>query len=62
MYWKEKARAVCDVAEEVDKTPVQVALNCRLQKEAITSPIFGATSHEQVEENIGSIGWRLTHE
>lgn len=54
--------AVCDLAAEIDKTPAQIALNWLLQKEEITSPIFGATSHEQFEENIGSIGWQLTSE
>ncbi|MDQ0224249.1 aldo/keto reductase [Metabacillus niabensis] len=50
------------ISNELDKPPAQVALNWLLNKEEITSPIFGATSLEQFDENIGSIGWRLTKE
>jgi len=50
------------LSNELDKPPAQVALNWLLNKEEITSPIFGATSLEQFDENIGSIGWRLTKE
>ncbi|MCV9887157.1 aldo/keto reductase [Metabacillus halosaccharovorans] len=54
--------AVQEIAHSLDKTPAQVALRWLLQKEEITSPIFGASSLEQFEENIGSIGWELTAE
>jgi aryl-alcohol dehydrogenase-like predicted oxidoreductase len=51
---------VKQIAEERDKTPVQVSLNWLLHKEGITSPIFGARTLEQFDENMGSIGWELT--
>ncbi|WP_026560305.1 aldo/keto reductase [Bacillus sp. J37] len=54
--------AVQGIAHSLDKTPAQVALRWLLQKEEITSPIFGASSLEQFEENMGSIGWELTEE
>lgn len=54
--------AVQEVAQSLDKTPAQVALRWLLQKEEITSPIFGASSLEQYEENMGSIGWELSEE
>lgn len=54
--------AVQNVATKIDKTPAQVALRWLLQKEEITSPIFGASSLEQYEENMGSIGWELSEE
>ncbi|MCM3442488.1 aldo/keto reductase [Metabacillus halosaccharovorans] len=54
--------AVQEIAHSLDKTPAQVALRWLLQKEEITSPIFGASSLEQFEENMGSIGWELTAE
>ncbi|APH06029.1 aldo/keto reductase [Bacillus weihaiensis] len=54
--------AVKDVAQEIGKTPAQVALNWLLQKEEITSPIFGATSMAQFEENMGSADWSLPEE
>ncbi|MGM7719344.1 aldo/keto reductase [Metabacillus sp. Hm71] len=55
-------KAVQEASHELDKTPAQVALNWLLNKEEITSPIFGASSLEQFEENMGSVGWRLTEE
>jgi len=54
--------AVQEIGQSLDKTPAQVALRWLLQKEEITSPIFGASSLEQYEENMGSIGWELTEE
>ncbi len=54
--------AVQEIAQSLDKTPAQVALRWLLQKEEITSPIFGASSLEQYEENMGSIGWELSEE
>lgn len=55
-------QAVQEISKELDKTPAQIALNWLINKEEITSPIFGATSIEQFEENIGSVGWKLTKE
>lgn len=48
------------IANEMDKTPSQVALNWLLSKPGITSPIFGARTLEQFDENMGSLGWRLS--
>ncbi|MGM0876245.1 MAG: aldo/keto reductase [Bacillota bacterium] len=55
-------KAVQGVTHEIDKTPAQVALNWLLNKEEITSPIFGASSLEQFKENMGSVGWKLSEE
>ncbi|WP_226670050.1 aldo/keto reductase [Metabacillus litoralis] len=54
--------AVQEIAQSINKTPVQVALNWLHNKEEITSPIFGASSLEQFEENMGSVGWKLSDE
>jgi aryl-alcohol dehydrogenase-like predicted oxidoreductase len=51
-----------EIAQENGKTMAQVALNWLLAKEGITSSIFGARTLEQFDENIGSIGWRLSDE
>ncbi|MFV2048667.1 aldo/keto reductase [Metabacillus sp. YM-086] len=51
-----------EIAQAVDKTPAQVSLRWLLQKEEITSPIFGASSLEQFNENMGSVDWELTAE
>jgi len=50
------------IAKKRDKTPAQVALNWLLSKQGITSPIFGARTLEQFEENMGAVGWRLSDE
>lgn len=55
-------RTVEEVAQEIDKTPSQVALNWLLEKEDITSPIFGASNMDQFNENMGSVGWSLSEE
>ncbi|RXZ81877.1 aldo/keto reductase [Paenibacillaceae bacterium] len=51
--------AVRAAANELDKTPAQVALNWLLQREGITSPIFGASTLDQFEDNMGAAGWKL---
>lgn len=53
---------VMRIAESTGKTPSQISLNWLLMKEGITSPIFGATSLEQYEDNMASVGWRLSAE
>ncbi len=50
------------IAEETGKTPAQVAINWLLQKKAITSPIIGVRTMEQLESNLGAAGWALTGE
>jgi aryl-alcohol dehydrogenase-like predicted oxidoreductase len=68
--WENKAldrnfqilQTIKEVADEAEKTTAQVALNWLLSREGITSPIFGARTLEQYEENMGSIGWRLSDE
>ena len=53
---------VKEIARKNERTPAQVALNWLLAKEGITSPIFGASTLEQFEENMGAIGWKLSEE
>ncbi|WP_134703533.1 aldo/keto reductase [Ammoniphilus sp. YIM 78166] len=53
---------VKSIAAANQKTPAQVALNWLLEREGVTSPIFGASTMEQLEENMGSVGWRLSQE
>ncbi|QYR23804.1 aldo/keto reductase [Paenibacillus sp. sptzw28] len=51
--------AVLEAAKELEKTPAQVSLSWLLQREGITSPIFGASTLEQFEDNMGAIGWNM---
>jgi aryl-alcohol dehydrogenase-like predicted oxidoreductase len=48
------------VAEEAGKTPAQTAINWLLQQPGVTSPIIGIRTMEQLESNLGAIGWSLT--
>jgi len=54
--------AVKKAAEELEKTPAQVALNWLIHREGIISPIFGASTLEQYEDNMGAAGWKLPEE
>jgi aryl-alcohol dehydrogenase-like predicted oxidoreductase len=47
------------VAREVGRTPAEVALNWLLQRPAVTSPIIGARDPDQLEANLGTVGWDL---
>jgi aryl-alcohol dehydrogenase-like predicted oxidoreductase len=53
-------RAVEAVAQEAGKTRAQVALNWVLRNPAVTAPILGARTVDQLSENLGAIGWSLT--
>jgi aryl-alcohol dehydrogenase-like predicted oxidoreductase len=54
--------AVITAAKELGRTPAQVALNWLMQRQGITSPIFGASTLEQFEDNMGAIGWTMPQE
>ncbi|EXX89819.1 dehydratase [Paenibacillus darwinianus] len=51
----EVRKAAC----ELGKTPAQVALRWLIQRPGITSPIFGASTLEQFEDDIGAAGWTM---
>ncbi|MGO4544820.1 aldo/keto reductase [Paenibacillus sp. 2TAB23] len=53
---------VIAIAKELDKTPAQVALRWLIQREGITSPIFGASKLDQFEDNMGALGWEMPTE
>jgi aryl-alcohol dehydrogenase-like predicted oxidoreductase len=50
------------VAAETGKTVPQVALNWLLQRPTISSLIFGSRNEEQLRQNLGAVGWKLTAE
>lgn len=50
------------IAEQVGKTPAQVALNWTINQPGITSAIIGARRPSQVTENAGAAGWQLSPE
>jgi aryl-alcohol dehydrogenase-like predicted oxidoreductase len=54
--------AVGAVAEEAGRTPSQVAINWLLHRPGVAAPIVGARRVEQLEDNLGAVGWRLSPE
>lgn len=56
------ADAVRAVATEIGRSPSQVALNWLLQKPAVTSPILGARTVEQLQDNLGCLDFVLSQQ
>ncbi len=48
------------IAAARGKTPSQVAVNFLAGRSTAVIPILGARTREQLRENLGSVGWRLT--
>ncbi len=48
------------VARDTGKTIAQVALNWLLQRPSVATVIIGARNEEQLRQNIGATGWKLT--
>jgi aryl-alcohol dehydrogenase-like predicted oxidoreductase len=51
-----------EIARERGKTCAQVAINFLLRRSPRVIPIFGARTLEQLEQNLGSVGWELSVE
>lgn len=51
-----------EIAKRHNKSFSQIALSWILTKSEITAPIIGARTIEQLEDNLGCIGWSLTSE
>lgn len=49
-----------ELAEETGHTVAQVALNWLLQRPTVCSLVVGASSEEQLRQNLGAVGWNLT--
>jgi aryl-alcohol dehydrogenase-like predicted oxidoreductase len=52
--------AIDMVARETGKTVAQIALNWLLRKPTVSTIVLGARNEEQLKQNIGAEGWRLT--
>ena len=50
------------VAKDVGKTVPQVALNWLLGRPTVSSVIVGARDEEQLRQNLGAVGWKLSAE
>jgi len=54
--------AVGDIAAARDKSYPQVALAWLLAQPTVVAPIIGVRTPQQLEDNLGAVGWRLTDE
>jgi aryl-alcohol dehydrogenase-like predicted oxidoreductase len=52
--------AIDAIAKETGKTNAQIALNWLLQRPSISTLIVGARNEEQLRQNLGAVGWKLT--
>jgi len=63
---KEKTWKVLDevasVAKERGKTVAQVAVRWLLDKNNVPSVVIGVKTLEQLEDNLGAVGWTLTED
>jgi aryl-alcohol dehydrogenase-like predicted oxidoreductase len=50
------------VAAETGKTIPQIAINWLLQRPTVATVIIGARNEEQLQQNLGAVGWSLTAE
>ena len=48
------------VSHETDKTVSQIALNWLLERPTVSTLIIGARKEEQLKQNLGAVGWKLT--
>jgi aryl-alcohol dehydrogenase-like predicted oxidoreductase len=53
---------VGEISEETGKSYAQISLNWLLRQEGVTAPIIGARRMEQLEDNLGAAGWKLSEE
>ncbi len=49
-----------DLAKQTGKTVPQIALNWLLQRPTVSTLIIGARNQEQLRDNLGAVGWKLT--
>ena len=50
------------IAAETGKTVPQIALNWLLQRPTVSTIVIGARNEEQLQQNLGAVGWNLTPE
>ena len=49
-----------EIAQETGKSVPQVALNWVLNKPSVSSIVIGARNEEQLVQNFGAVGWKLS--
>ncbi len=51
-----------EIAQETGKSMPQIAINWLIQRPTVSSVILGARNEAQLIQNLGAVGWSLTHE
>ena len=54
--------AIDKVAAETGRSVPQIALNWLLQRPTVATVVIGARNEEQLQQNLGAVGWSLTAE
>jgi aryl-alcohol dehydrogenase-like predicted oxidoreductase len=54
--------ALDEISRETGKTVPQIALNWLLQRPTVANIIIGARNEEQLRQNLGAVGWTLSHQ
>jgi len=52
--------AVDEISKETGKTVPQIALNWLLSRPSVATLVIGARNEEQLRQNLGAVGWKLT--
>jgi aryl-alcohol dehydrogenase-like predicted oxidoreductase len=52
--------AIDEIAKENGKSVSQIALNWLLQRPTVANVILGARDEEQLKQNLGALGWKLS--
>jgi aryl-alcohol dehydrogenase-like predicted oxidoreductase len=60
--FQEGVQILKDIANELGKTPAQVSLNWIIHRPAVSAAIIGVSKLEQLRENVGAVGWKLSEE
>ncbi len=50
------------VAAETGRSVPQIAINWLLQRPTVSTVLIGARNEAQLRENLGAVGWSLTHD
>lgn len=59
-YFHTVLNALEEVAQEVNKTIPQTAINWLLQRPTVSNIVIGARNEHQLLDNLGAVGWELT--
>jgi aryl-alcohol dehydrogenase-like predicted oxidoreductase len=56
------ARTVVEVADELNVSPAQVAINWTRQRDQVVIPIIGSTKASQIEDSLGAVSFEIPEE